>query len=480
MDQQSKMAVATPGGTPLLLDFLLGLSTMGPLTTPVGSSNGSGTFTKTAKSSGSAQAVSDSAKTLESFHNINLSKLREDKENLTFFQNELREKRMQLEVIEKDFVSPSLVTSASDISKLTSRINLENEIRHLEEKINRIREGNSEADYFLSVGDILFAYTDAQQRLANGEKPIDSSVRKGRIPSNSVYSYFSAAASTESVENTIVLSEKVDDTGFLKEEIKPTLVRASDIRNDIGFKRDKALESYLSALDPGKLQHENCVAACITEDFGNCPYCEKEMLMNETFLDCPSCGYRDAILIDSEKPSYKDPPREMVYYAYKKINHFNEWLSQFQAKETTEIPVVVLDQIRAELKKDHLSDMSKLKTSKLKDVIKKLKLSKYYDHIPHVLARLKGVTAPVLSREVEEKLRFMFKEIQFSFVNHCPKKRSNFLSYSFVLYKFCELLELDEFLPCFPLLKSHEKLYMQDKIWKKICEDMRWEFIATV
>jgi hypothetical protein len=86
----------------------------------------------------------------------------------------------------------------------------------------------------------------------------------------------------------------------------------------------------------------------------------------------------------------------------------------------------------------------------------------------------------VLSREVEEKLRFMFKEIQFSFVNHCPKKRSNFLSYSFVLYKFCELLELDDFLPCFPLLKSHEKLYMQDKIWKKICEDMRWEFIPTV
>ena len=472
-------ATAAPGGTPLLLDFLLGLSTVGPITPLI--SGGSGVSGKTTlKPLGGITPLSapEPAKTLESYHNTNLSKLRDDKDSLAEFQKELIEKKAQLERIEKEFSGPSIVSSASDIYMLTSRQNLEKEINRLEEKIRRIQEGNPEADYFLNVGDILFAYTDAQQRLAHGEKPIDSTTKKGRIPANSVYSYFSMPTTTV-VENVVVTSESVEDVK--KEELaKPTHVRASDIRNDIGFKRDKALESYLSALDPDKLQHENFVAACITEDFGNCPICEKEMLLNETFLDCPTCGYRDAILIDSEKPSYKDPPREMVYYAYKKINHFNEWLSQFQAKETTEIPAAVLDQIRAELKKDHLSDMTKLKTSKLKDVIKKLKLSKYYDHIPHVLARLKGVTAPVLSREVEEKLRFMFKEIQFSFVNHCPKKRSNFLSYSFVLYKFCELLELDEFLPCFPLLKSHEKLYMQDKIWKKICEDMRWEFIPTV
>jgi hypothetical protein len=124
--------------------------------------------------------------------------------------------------------------------------------------------------------------------------------------------------------------------------------------------------------------------------------------------------------------------------------------------------------------------MSKVKASKLKEVVKKLKLHRCYDHVAHILNKLNGISAPVLSREIEEKLRFMFKEIQFSFVKHCPKKRSNFLSYSFVLYKFCELLELDDYLPCFPLLKSREKLYMQDKIWQKICEDMGWEFIRTV
>ena len=73
----------------------------------------------------------------------------------------------------------------------------------------------------------------------------------------------------------------------------------------------------------------------------------------------------------------------------------------------------------------------------------------------------------------------MFREIQEPFALHRPKGRKNFLSYSYILHKFCELLELDEFLPCFPLLKSHEKLLQQDKVWKKICDHVNWEFYPS-
>ena len=411
----------------------------------------------------------ETPKTLDTFHTHQLSKLREEKSNLHSLKEKLEEKKAKLVLLEKEFSSPSLILNANDIVILTSRQKLENEIKEDELIIKRIERGDNEADYFLRIGDILFSYSDAQDRIATGEKHVESTnARKGRMPANSVYSYFS----------------NEDDA---KEPIKPFIPeppkvskKASDISNDIGFKRDKALESYLSALNPDSLQHENTIASSISEHYGECPVCNNEMLFNETFLDCPECGYRDCILVDSEKPSYKDPPREMSYYAYKKINHLNEWLAQFQAKETTEISQTILDQIRSELRKERITDMSKVKPSKLKEVIKKLKLNRCYDHVAHILNRLNGISAPVLSREIEEKLRFMFKEIQFSFVKHCPKKRSNFLSYSFVLYKFCELLELDEYLPCFPLLKSREKLYMQDKIWQKICEDMGWEFIRTV
>jgi DNA repair exonuclease SbcCD ATPase subunit len=407
----------------------------------------------------------DNAKTLESYHQNHIQKLKEDKENLQLYKKQLAEKKEQLAKVDKEFSAPSLASTPQDIHTLTCRQALEKDIAELEAKIEKVSTGESEMDYFLRVGDILFSYADAKERIAAGETPLDNGMKKGRMPANSVYSYFSSNVDEE---------ESNTPDSHITESKKNILV------NDIGFKRDKALEQYLSALNPDSAHHENAIASSITEDYGTCPVCNTEMFLNETYLDCPDCGFRDMILVDSEKPSYKDPPREMSYYAYKKINHLNEWLAQFQAKETTEISQSVLDLIRAELRKERITDMSKLKPSKLKEVIKKLKLNRCYDHVAHILNRLNGISAPVLSREVEEKLRFMFKEIQFSFVKHCPKKRSNFLSYSFVLYKFCELLELDDYLPCFPLLKSREKLYMQDKIWQKICEDMNWEFIRTV
>jgi len=412
--------------------------------------------------------VTESAKTLESLHTQQLSTFAEEKNNLPDLRAKLKAMKQELAIAERDYTSPHILAQVQDIRTLMKHSRLETQIQELESKIAGLESGSTVADYFLRVGNILFSYTDAQERIASGEAPYDPVPgKKSRIPNNSVCAYFTQKPEVEST-NTLTVQEP--------KKIKT----ASSLDNTMGFKRDKALETYMQALDPDGTGTDVAIANSMSEDFGNCPICDTEMYFNDTFLDCPQCGHRDMILVDSEKPSYKDPPREMSYYAYKKINHLNEWLAQFQAKETTEISAAIMDQIKTELRKERITDMSKVKPSKLKEVIKKLKLHRCYDHVAHILNRLNGVSAPVLSREVEEKLRFMFKEIQFSFVKHCPKKRSNFLSYSFVLYKFCELLELDEYLPCFPLLKSREKLYMQDKIWQKICEDMSWEFIRTV
>jgi hypothetical protein len=201
--------------------------------------------------------------------------------------------------------------------------------------------------------------------------------------------------------------------------------------------------------------------------------------VNDATVSCPECGFHKLILMDSDKPSYKDPPREVSYYAYKRINHFNEWLAQFQAKESTEIPEEVFENIENQIKKERLQ-ASSLNRSKIREILKKLKYNSFYEHVPHIMSRLNGNTAPVMDRETEEKLRYLFKEIQPSFQKHCPSDRSNFLSYSYVLYKLCELLELDGFLHCFPLLKNRDKLYAQDKIWEKICKDLQWEFIRSI
>ena len=274
----------------------------------------------------SVNAKSDNtAKTLESYHQQNLTRIREEFDQLPELKAQLKEKKAEFHALESVFQAPSLVHTNEDIAAITSRQRLEKAILELEEKIQAIESGETEADYFLRVGDILFSYTDAQDRIAAGHRTADPfTSKKTRMPANSVYSYFAAEP-----------AEPAFPTFLTPPPSKP---KAADVVTDIGFHRDKALESYLSALDPNNIHHDAALLSTLEEHFGTCCVCDTELLFNETFLDCPECGYREYILIDSEKPSYKDPPREMSYYAYKKINHLNEWLAQFQAKETTEIP----------------------------------------------------------------------------------------------------------------------------------------------
>ena len=59
----------------------------------------------------------------------------------------------------------------------------------------------------------------------------------------------------------------------------------------------------------------------------------------------------------------------------------------------------------------------------------------------------------------------MFMLIQEPWELYKPKGRKIFYPIH-ILYKFCELLELDELLQYFPLLKSLQKLMEQDQVWK--------------
>ena len=216
-------------------------------------------------------------------------------------------------------------------------------------------------------------------------------------------------------------------------------------------------------------------------NYNKCEKCNINMKINEMIgeIFCEKCGLTKDILIMTEKNSYNDPPKEANYFAYKRINHFNEWLAQFQAKETTEIPEQIYKEIYRELNKNINLDYKKINYNQVRLVLKKLKYNKYYDHIPHLINIISGEKAPKLNKECEEILRSLFKEIQIPFMKHCPPTRKNFLSYSYVLHKFCELLEYDHLLSFFPLLKSREKLQQQDQIWKKICEELKWEYIPS-
>jgi hypothetical protein len=235
---------------------------------------------------------------------------------------------------------------------------------------------------------------------------------------------------------------------------------------------------YLINIDEKFVNMENYVV-----NSSVCKMCNEGELVPLEFegvliCDNPNCSKQSMYLIENERPSYKEPPKEVGFYAYKRINHFREILAQFQAKESTQIPEDIIDNINIQIKKERIN-VTSITNKKAKEILKKLGYNKYYEHIPFIKDKL-GIKPPIMSPELEDKLCNLFMEIQRPYAKYCPDDRVNFLNYYYTIYKLCELLEEDQFLEYFPMLKDREKRIEQDDIWKKICKDLNWEFIPTI
>jgi uncharacterized Zn finger protein (UPF0148 family) len=203
---------------------------------------------------------------------------------------------------------------------------------------------------------------------------------------------------------------------------------------------------------------------------------EKTIHINDGYIICTLCGDSELILLENDKPNFKDSK----ICAYKRSNHLSEILNQFQAKESTEIDKNIYDKIKDELKIQRIYDYKTLDHVLMKKILKKLKLNKYYEHTHHIINNLNGEPPPTMTREQEENIKKMFKEIQEPFKFYRPKKRKNFLNYNYIIHKICELLEYDDFLLYFPLLKSRINLEEQDQVWEKICKYNNYEFIPSI
>jgi hypothetical protein len=218
------------------------------------------------------------------------------------------------------------------------------------------------------------------------------------------------------------------------------------------------------------------------EDIEICKNCKNQMtcLQHDAIIICNICGYQELLLVEQNRPILKQNTKDTSHFSYKRINHFREWCNQVQGKESTDIPDEIFEKILTEIKKEKIIDAKTITYTKMRDILKRLRINKYYEHINYIINRINGIPTPQFSQELEDKLCNMFRNIQAPFLKHCPKDRKNFLSYSYVLYKFFQILGLNEYLKYFPLLKSREKLYVQDQIWKKICVELNYEIIPSL
>jgi hypothetical protein len=324
------------------------------------------------------------------------------------------------------------------------KLELSDKLKDINSKIKELK--TKKTAYFLDNSKYIFEYFENKKNISNEDSNI-----------------------TNTKQNATSNKNKILNKFFKIQESSTEEKKQENTNNNI-------VQKYLSNIDDMFLDINSYI---YQTDI--CKFCFKGEVIpleDEGVLMCNSCYRYIPYLIENEKPSYKEPPKEVCFYAYKRINHFKEILAQFQGKETTQIPPDVIENIKIQIKKERI-ELSEITNIKTKEILKKLGYNKYYEHIPFIKDKL-GIKPPIMSSDLEETLCNLFIELQSPYSKFCPDDRVNFLNYYYTAYKLCELLGEEQYLQHFPMLKDKEKRVEQDNIWKKICAELNWEFIPTI
>lgn len=197
---------------------------------------------------------------------------------------------------------------------------------------------------------------------------------------------------------------------------------------------------------------------------------------------CVNCGVCEHIHENTGRTASYAAIRDAVpHYAYKRANHFRDWLQQCNGQECTLVPEEVMEAVKRQASRYRIA-LDKLTARRVRGFLKTLGYAKHYENAQQICDLVSGRRCVRMTLQQMDKLQHMFLQMQEPFdqarADLCPE-RKNFLSYSYVLHKLCDLLGYDEFLQRFPLLKSQAPLQQQDALWKHMCRSLRWEFIPS-
>jgi len=240
-------------------------------------------------------------------------------------------------------------------------------------------------------------------------------------------------------------------------------------------RRAAILEEYVTHIHSAPPK----VAMAVRDECVRCVGTKLLLCSSKSTMTCPQCGYTVSYLDATSLSTSFDDVVEFSQYSYKRVNHYLMWLSLVQGKEAHVVGDEVLEAVMTDLlHKQHIRTPTDVTQRRVRETLRRLKLRRAYDHVAQITSRISGVRAPRIPTDVEDQLKNMFLQMQPAFYKHAPKTRTNFLSYSYVLYRCFQILGLHHMLDCITLLKGRDKLEANDAIFRKMCETLGWPIFA--
>ena len=435
----------------------------------------------------------------------------------------------QIYKIKKKIISlNNKILNNNDNNYSEQQINdIKNNINFLENKIIMIQNNNDELEYYEKTKDILVQYYE-NSSIINDKIPdeiiIDDHITDTKSSITDVFcNDNNDNINLKSLKDDFLHEEKIDNFCSDNNNDDEIMTRFNLLNNMMNKERKskgqtkkkklrpnnetKSILSFLSVDNSGnkitepitQVIHEKGTLKDIylsltdtsyvcdkvkMSPIKNCKNCNNELtlMQSEGYFVCQNCSEAEYTIIESEIPSHKDAMNEKPKYPYNPINHLIEKLNQYQAKQTTIIPGNIYELVKNELKKRMIS-CDDVSPELVQKILKKYRKDIYYEHHFLIFSYITNTPPPSLTREEEEDIKKMFKLTEKPFKLFKPDSRENYLNYSYVLNKlFLIKAQIDNNpkmvinAKYFKLLKSRDKLRIQDTIWKQICNYLDWPF----
>lgn len=213
--------------------------------------------------------------------------------------------------------------------------NMQLSISLLKSKLNDLNQSIADLEHELRITERENRDEIVNQLVALKDDKIDLEMQIAKTNDNNELSYFENNATIlynyyDLVENGNIQHcfTQTDDSNdimsyFTKSQHnspKPTSPTspAADSRGNL-------LEKYMLQTDSSFIKPVKQATSTNEQRCDHCHSKDVTVMLNDGYQFCNDCYTIEYIIADHDKPSYRDPPKEISYFAYKRINHYAEF-----------------------------------------------------------------------------------------------------------------------------------------------------------
>lgn len=193
---------------------------------------------------------------------------------------------------------------------------------------------------------------------------------------------------------------------------------------------------------------------------------------------CPRCGVTNELPATGITMAHRECFTSSSASVYDPLNHLMDTLHSVQGLRTALPPPGLFAALNEAVRRRKIPP-ERLTPESVRRLMKAEGLSRRYNFAAEYCRHCGGHGVPTLGKELEDEIKHMFLSMMSAYEESLPTRRANLLSYPYKIRKMLEILDRPDLAKHFKLLKTRDKIWENDRVWRRTCERMGWPFIPT-